>query len=211
MIDLSDVTLLTATFNRHDFTVSMLRSFFDVFHIMPPTVILDNSTTTPFVNIPNKYIHVIDNTNFKYTLDYNQPSKNHCASLDWVLHNEIKTKFCMLCDNDIIFKPTVLNLISDFKQFNAVGEIGYDRVPPARLYPYFCIIDMNFMLSNHIRYFDTNRCMIDNATMDTGCSFYLDLTSCHARIKNIRLSDYVIHLKGGTLHNKTLDELLARA
>lgn len=210
MVDLHDITLLTATFNRHDFTVSMLQSFFDVFKNMPKTLILDNSTDIPFPDIPNNYVTVIDNTNFKHTPNYNQPSKNHCASLDWILHNGIETKYCMLCDNDILFKPNALSILNEYSAFNAVGEIGYDRVPPARLYPYFCVIDIDFITSNNIRYFDKSRCMINNATMDTGCSFYQDMVANKANIKNIHLSDYVIHLKGGTLHDKTLEELISR-
>lgn len=210
MLDLHDITLLTATFNRHDFTISMLQSFFDIVKTMPPTIILDNSTDIPFPDIPNNYINVIDNTNFKHTPDYKQPSKNHCASLDWVVRNKIKTKFCLLCDNDILFKPSTVNLLNEFHNFNAIGEIGYDRVPPVRLYPYFCILDVEFILLNNIKYFDESRCMINNATMDTGCSFYEDMIKCNASIKKIRLSDYVIHLKGGTLHNKTLEELISR-
>lgn len=210
MPDLHDITLLTATFNRHDFTVSMLQSFYSTFKTIPHTIILDNSTEIPFPDIPNNYITVVDNTNFKHTPDYHQPSKNHCASLDWILRTGIKTKFCLLCDNDILFKPSSLNLLNDFHNFNAVGEIGYDRVPPARLYPYFCILDIDFILTNGIRYFDETRCMINNATMDTGCSFYQDMKTHGANIKKIRLSDYVIHLKGGTLHDKTLAELISR-
>lgn len=210
-MNLSDITLLTATFNKHDFTVSMLKSFFAIFNNIPRTIILDNSDTVPFYDIPNNFITVVDNTNFKHSPDYKQPSKNHCASLDWALHNVIKTKYCLLCDNDILFKKSMIDILDIYHQYNAVGEVGYDRVPPARLYPYFCIIDVNFMIANHIRYFDENRCMIDNATMDTGCSFYQDLVKYNASIKKLRLSDYVIHLKGGTLRNKNLEELMERA
>ena len=210
MNSLSDLTLLSATFNRHDFTVTMLESFWDIFKNIPQTVILDNSTETKFPNVPSKYITVIDNTNYKHSPNYNQPSKNHCASLDWAFHNVIKTRYCLLCDNDILFKPAVLNLMDEYHKYDAVGEVGYDRVPPVRLYPYFCILDMDFIRNNKVRYFDSTRCMIDNATMDTGCSFYQDMSAARANIKRIKLSDYVIHLKGGTLRNKDINELILR-
>lgn len=213
MIDLSDITILTATFNRHDFTISMIKSFFDVFKIgniiLPQFIVLDNSTSCPFPDTPNPIIKVIDNTNFKYTCNYNQPSMNHSASIDWAIKNLIHTKYIMLCDNDILFKPNICLLTEKRFSYNLVGEIGWDRVPPARLYPYWCIIDNAFITQHRLNYFDQHRCMINNATMDTGCSFYEDAVHSNATIYKIKLSDYIIHLKGGTLRNKSLNELHA--
>lgn len=209
-MDLSKFTLLTATFNRHDFTVTMLKSFVAECHCFPKCVILDNSTINPFPDISNKFITVVDNTNFKHTPDFKQPSKNHCSSINYALQNLIHTKYCILCDNDVLFKPSVTHLFDQISTHNIVGEVGYDRVPPARLYPYFCIIDMDFVLSHNIQYFDNDRCMVDNAMMDTGYSFWEDCKTFQASLFSIKLSDYVIHLKGGTLHNRKLGELMQR-
>ena len=203
-------TLLTATFNRHDFTISMLKSFVQQCKWLPNCIILDNSTECAFPTIDNKFVKVVDNTNFKLTPDYKQPSKNHCASLDYALTQLVSTPYCILCDNDVLFKPSVTALFDKILTHNMVGEIGYDRVPPARLYPYFCIIDITYMKTHHIRYFDENRCMVDNAVMDTGCSFLNDMQQSNATIYNIKLSDYIVHLKGGTLHNRPITELFNR-
>lgn len=173
---------------------------------MPHVCILDNSTQVAFPKIPNKYITVIDNTNFKYTPNYNQPSKNHAASLDWCIYNHINTKYIVLCDNDILFKPQFIQLFSLSDNFHILGDIGYDIIPPNRLYPYMCIIDCDFMKSNDIRYFDNARCM-ENGLMDTGYSFLQDVIKFNACIHQIHLYDYIIHLKGGTLHDKSLNAL----
>lgn len=211
MIDLSNISILSATFNRHDFTLSMIGSFAMTFKTLQNMIIIDNSDSVSLPNNVSKIVRVIDNTNFKNTPNYHQPSKNHCASIDWVLRTQIKTKYCMLCDNDILFKPAVISLLQDYDQYDAIGEIGWDKVPPARLYPYWCIINVEFMRKHRIKYYDETRCMVDNATMDTGCSFLHDMQAASAKIKTIKLSEYIIHLKGGTLRNKPLGALHERA
>lgn len=213
-LDLQDITILSATFNRHDFTLSMIKSWFSLFHprstLSPTFIILDNSTDTFFPNKPNSFIKVVDNTNYKNTPNFNQPSKNHASSIAWAMQTHISTRYLMLCDNDILFKPSIVKLLALRHQYDIIGEIGWDRVPPARIYPYWCMIDMDFVNTNNISYFDESRCMIANAIMDTGCSFYVDSKSKAAKICPIKLSDYIIHLKGGTLRNKPLNELLNR-
>lgn len=204
-MNFNDITFLSATFNKHDFTLQMLKSLYSVTNgNMPKIVILDNSTEIYFPKIDNDFIYVLNNTNFKYTKNYNQPSMNHCASLDFAL-KQIKTKYVLLCDNDIIFKENFIHFFSDFKSYDIIGEIGYDRVPPKRLYPYLCLINNEFVNYNKINYFDEKRCMIKNATMDTGCSFYEDCAAKYAKIKNVRISNFIIHLKGGTLRNKSIE------
>lgn len=206
-MNFNEITLLSATFNKHDFTLQMLKSLYSIVgKNLPKIIILDNSDKTFFPKIENPFISVLDNTNFKYTKNYRQPSMNHCASIDYALRT-IKTKYTLLCDNDIIFKKNFLDFFNDFESYDLIGEIGYDRVPPARLYPYICLINNQFVSSKRIHYFDENRCMIKNATMDTGCSFYNDCVLNNAKIKKLRISDYIVHLKGGTLRNKSIDLL----
>lgn len=206
MLPLDNITVLTATFNRHDFTIQMMKSLVSILKCMPRICILDNSTEIPFPKIPNHHIEIIDNTRYKHTPDFHQPSKNHSASLDWCIYNHIHTKYVLLCDNDILFKPQFAHLLTITDKFNVIGEVGYDIIPPNRLYPYMCIIDCEFMKSNKIRYFDNTRCM-ENGLMDTGYSFLQDAIQHNAAIHHIKLVEYIIHLKGGTLHNKPLTSL----
>ena len=168
--------------------------------------ILDNSTTTPFISADEldvDIISVIDNTKFAHTLNYGQPSKNHCSSIDYALNHCINTKYTLLVDNDIIFHPAINNLLQERHKFDVIGEIGYDIIPGNRLFPYMCLIDNDFMTKNNINYFDEARCMTNN-TMDTGASFYEDCVANSANIKCIKLQHYITHLKGGTLHGKPL-------
>lgn len=203
---LPDLTILSATFNKHEFTINMLKSIASILRFLPKTCILDNSCENKFPVFKNTVIEVLDNTNFKNTRDYHCPSKNHCSSIDFAL-STIKTRYVLLCDNDIIFKSSIVDLLKSYHDYDVIGEVGYDVVPPDRIFPYMCIIDLDFVRRNGIRYFYEGRCLA-NGKMDTGCSFYQDLQKKSARIKRINLKDYIVHLKGGTLHNKTLESLI---
>jgi len=203
----NDISLLSATFNRHDFTYNMLVSLYKRAQAIMPIYILDNSDVTSFESPSNNWVHIIDNTNYKHSPNYNQPSKNHCASIEYALFNVIPTKYVLLVDNDIIFQNTITHLLDCRFQYDLIGEIGHDIVPGDRLFPYMCIIDLDWVKANRIHYFDEPRCITEQKTMDTGASFLEDCLQHNSNIYRIQLANYVVHLKGGTLHNKSMPPL----
>jgi hypothetical protein len=172
--------------------------------VICPIFILDNSDKTPFESDANPFVRVIDNTNYKHTPNFNQPSKNHCSSIEYALYNVIKTKYVLLVDNDIIFYPNLPTILNARANYQLIGEIGYDIVPGNRLFPYMCLIDLEWVKMNNIHYFDAARCITDLKTMDTGASFLEDCLPYKPAIWQIKLTDYILHLKGGTLHNKSI-------
>ena len=194
---LHDITLLSATFNRHDATLGMLKSFYSASRYFMPAVIIDNSTTTPLPFDGSPEIRVIDNRNFRHTKNYGQPSKNHCSSIQYALS-------LMLCDNDILFTPNISTLLELYNKYDAIGEITWDVVPPDRLLPYLCIFDLERMKHDHISYFHESRCINNtNGTpyMDTGASFYMDIVKANWNIYKCSIADFCSHIKGYTLHN----------
>lgn len=197
-----DISLLTTTYNRHEFTYNMVVSFLENSNIVCPIFILDNSDKIPFETPISSFISVIDNTNYKNTPNFFQASKNHCASIDYAFYSVIQTKYVLLVDNDVVFHPSIITIINNRNKYNLIGEIGHDIVPGDRLFPYMCIIDLEWVKSRHIHYFDEPRCITPQKTMDTGASFLEDCLYYNPSIMKIHLSDYIIHLKGGTLHNK---------
>ena len=208
----NDITLLTCNFNNEKLTMTMLESFNKYVKNFKNIIILDNSTTNP-IQILNKKYTVIDNTNFKLTPDFKQVSKNHCCSIDYAFKNLIKTKYVLLCDNDIIFNKHIVNLLNKRKNFDCIGEIGYDTVPPERIFPYLMICDLDKVKKKVVDYFDESRiikkqeetCEILSSkygnVYDTGYSFYRDIVNTFV-IKRIRIEDYCIHLKAGSLKNE---------
>lgn len=200
---LTDISLLSATFNRHLPTIEMLESFYKHSKYLMNFYILDNSVTTRLDIESTDECVILDNCNYKHTPNYEQPSKNHCSSLMWAF-TQIKTRYVLLCDNDILFKPFINEWLECYHNYDCIGEIGYDIVPPNRLFPYCCIIDLNFVSKHNISYFDNNRCMDQYGRKDTGSSFYDDLIANHANILNTKISNVCVHLKGATLHDKNL-------
>ena len=196
---LSNYSLMTCTFNNNAMTCGMLLSFKTFIKANIPLFIIDNGTTELASPFMKKTFHVFDNSNYKFTKNYPCRSRTHAEAIEYALKHVINTKYVLLCDNDIIFKPKIqLLLNAPFEPFDAIGEIGYDLVPPNRLFPYFCIINVEKLKTENISY---NR-FIGHGTHDTGCSFLEDIQAANWKIKPIKLDDYIYHLKGGTLHGK---------
>ena len=216
------LTLLTCSFNSNLLTTMMIKSIFKQLNKEIPVVIMDNSTKEFCTEDMKTVFTVIDNTNYKLTPNYNQVSKNHCASIDYAFKNYIKTKYVMLCDCDILFKPKIKELLNSNLEYDAIGEISWDVTPPNRLLPYFCIINVEKFKNEKLNYFDVNRCMklydkngkeLPNEIgavkgfFDTGCSFYEDIKNSWS-INQIKLDNYIVHLKGACFRNKNITEWL---
>lgn len=218
---LTDLTLLTVTFNNNILTCMMIRSFFK--QVSPiKVVIIDNGTTEPCDAALKKIFQVIDNTNQKITGDYKQCSKNHCSSIDYALKHVITTDWALLVDNDVLFKPAVNPYLQSFDttRYDCAGEIGWDDAPPDRLFPYFCLINVKKFNQQHKSYFDNNRCIGPGSKVvgprgksspcwykDTGCSFYEDIQASWS-IHQIELSNVICHMKGTRLGHMSMTDFL---
>jgi len=212
-MNINDLSILTVSFNNNVLTGLMLKSFIKQTEIMPEIVIVDNGNKKPVDENLKSIFIVVDNFNHKLLPDENQVSRNHCIALDYAIKNVIKTKWVLIVDNDILFKSSVKKFLKEFneEEFDCAGEIGWDKTPPNRLYPYFCLINVEKMKNEQINYFDRSRMIWrwkQCNKFDTGYSFYEDIKKKEWKIKKIKLSDYIVHLKSGTLQNKNISEWL---
>ncbi len=206
---ITDLTLLTCNYNTNDLLLTMLKTFFCNIQQLIPIIIVDNSDREPISKLCKTLFTVIDNTNYQITGNYNQPSKNHSASIDYALKNLIETKYCLLCDTDIIFKGDIDKFIEYRHDYNVIGTIQETGVPPERIVPFCCLIDIKKFKDDNINYYDPKRC-IKNAVSgiitngyeyDTGASFYEDIKDSW-KIKNItNTSDYYEHIGHGSFSN----------
>jgi len=206
---LNDITVLSVTFNNNLLTGLMLKSLAKQLGKLPECIIIDNGTTLPADERLKDLVTLFDNKNQHVTGNYKQCSKNHCSTIDYALKNLVKTKWCLLVDNDVLFKPTVKKFLENLNEneFDCCGEIGWDDAPPERLFPYFCLINVEKFRNEKLNYFDNVRCIGPGSKeigacgpntkrwyKDTGCSFLEDIKN-RWRIKLIKMSDVIIHKK----------------
>lgn len=210
---IDNITMLTAHFNTPILPLYLMNSLVFQLHRPIPMCIIDNSTTLPLPldGLTSKWLNVIDNTNYRLTPNYGQCSANHAASLEYAM-NTITTRYVMICDTDILLFPAVRDLLNQpINSYDACGEIGWTTHPGNRLYPYFCIIDLDKKRKDGISFFDPQRIMVDcmgvpfNKThrtfedevayFDTGASFLQDILFHNWNIKRIALDNYITHKK----------------
>ena len=214
-----ELTILTVTFNNNLLTGAMLKSFNKQVGKLPEVIIVDNGDTIQADDNLKLAFNVIDNFNHKILEDEKQASRNHASAIDYALKNCIKTKWCLLVDNDILFKPEIKDFIEniDTNKCDCAGQIGWDCTPPTRIFPYLCLINVDKFKNDKLNYFDRNR-ITNHCTKglpytfnrkydryDTGYSFYEDIKKSW-RIYNFNLNTVCIHLKSGMLANKNIEQ-----
>lgn len=210
-------SLLTANFNNKDLTNAMIMSFrkqYGKCHVY----VVDNSTLQKY-STDLEDITIIDNFNYKNTPDvyengvtnYNypggRPSVFHSGSIEYAF-SKINDEYIALCDNDIMFYPSIKKLLDefDYNNYDVIGEINHDAWPQDRLFPYFCLINLAKIKQNNIHYYTQNS--ITPFKRDTGGYFLEELNKNNIKIKSINLDEYIIHLKSASFGRKNIDEFL---
>lgn len=115
------------------------------------------------------------------------------------------TKWIAIVDNDVLFKPEAKRLFSLLDgQYDAIGQIGHRMIKADRLFPFFCIVNRNKMMSQKIKYFDPERLNVNGKgkKYETGSSFTEDILQNHWNIKLIEFNKHIVHGSGVTLKNK---------
>jgi len=205
---LDDCTVLTCTYNKCELVDYMVRSLFKQLGRKLPVVVMNNggSVHSPVFNA--KLFREVDNRGSKLLgmkpENMSQPSDRHACSIDWALHHAIDSKWVLLADDDVLFKPPVRKLLATIpsgSDYGAVGQVGWDRTPGDRLLPYFCAFNAYRMRRDGIRYWRPDMCMASKPPVDTGASFNHDISAAGWRILKIELVDFVDHLKNASLRN----------
>lgn len=152
-MSLSDLTLITCSYNTLEFTSTMLKSY--VYHHSSEgkfnIVVMENSTNEKTRNfLKDKQI------SFDAC-----PGRTHSISVDLAL-TKVKTKYALLVDTDIIFYKPIYDIFEQFKESSVaiMGEIcgdrgGYRLFP--RVFPWFCFINVEKVNEKGIRFHDQQR------------------------------------------------------
>lgn len=213
---LDNITLCFCSFNNNKLSALLIKSLFKQIGRYIPVVIVDNGNKELMSDDMKSIFTVIDNSNYKITGNQNQNSRNHCAAVDYALKNCIKTKYVLLTDSDILFKPSVKKLFESLnaEKLETLGEIWGNN---DRIMPMFCIINLEKFKNENINFYDPKRCMNnftsiwdDNGNYikdiikpdkwygDTGASFLWDILKNGWNITKIKISDYIEHYGRGS-------------
>ena len=220
---LDNITLLMCTFNTNKMTTLAIKSLFKQLHRYIPVVLFDNGNKELCTNEMKEIFTIYDNSHYKITGQQNQLSRNHCATVDYALKNCINTKYVMLCDTDILFKPSIVKLIDDLDKKEEIDALGEILGTNDRLMPMFCIINVEKFKKENLNYYDPTRCMNNFTSIfdkdgnyirdeikpdkwygDTGGSFLWDIEKNHWNIIKIKFADYIEHYGRGSFEEKPI-------
>ncbi len=194
---MEDITLISCSYNTPEVTLTMLRSFFK-HHKETKVLIVDNSTNNETENLLKIY-------NVPYIRN---EGGLHLQSVDILLSN-IKTKYALLVDTDVIFYKDHTLIFDKFKEMklSLLGEICGDRggkLIHNRVHPWHCFIDVDSIKNNNIKFYNpVKQFSVSEKIYDVGCTFFEDVKNCNLKIGNIKLEgSYFKHYEGMSWRTK---------
>lgn len=212
-------SLLTANFNNKELTNSMIMSFRKQYG-MCHAYVLDNSTEQKYETALND-VTIIDNFNYKNTTEVYEHAVTkydklggrysvlHSGTIEYAF-NLIDDEYIVLCDNDVMFYPSIQKLLNEFdeNEYDVIAETGIAEWgwPTERLFPFFCLINLKKVKQYHIHFYTPDS--IIPGEKDTGAFFLEELNKNNIKIKNIKLTDYIVHLGQGSWLNKDTNYFL---
>ena len=201
-----DLSLITCSYNTPEILELCLKSF--VFHHGSgphKIIIVENSTDT-------ETQFFLDLNNISYIKN---AGGTHSPSID-LGFQQVKTKYALLIDTDVIFNRNINFIFYFFKRCNLtlLGEIQGDRggfLLYPRVAPYFCFINMENIRASKIQFHDEQRIKKTNSEgffnnipinyeqrkqrfYDVGSIFYEDVQINNFRIANLEdINNIVFH------------------
>ena len=218
-----DITAVICNYNTTQLTNNVIKGL-QIFAKCKHIIVLDNSNKDQFIldkTLNNEYIQVIDNTKQKYIQfdnllqtyklselckTNNYASLKHAMSIQFLLDICI-TKYCLLCDSDIVIKKKIdfiedgYSTIAGIEQTGTASQNMNKNLGKTRFVPFMQLFNMKMLNLHKIRYFDINRIHgIEYGMMyDTGASLYEDIVERkQLPYKQVNIEQYITHLGHGS-------------
>ncbi len=206
---MNDLTIVSCFYNTPELLLPFFQSFFKHNKEKPNFLISDNSLDDQTQNLLEKY-------NIPYIRN---KGLTHHESVDLLL-SQVKTRYVLLVDSDILFKSSITKLYEKFKSSEAVlgGELqgsrgGFDLYD--RIVPWFCFIDNKVIQEEHFKFFipakhdfhtewnEPNRIALrpGKKNYDVGAEFYEQVIKTGYFVyilKENQTSNYYTHFEGMT-------------
>jgi hypothetical protein len=194
---MENLTLISCSYNTPDVTITMLRSFF-TYHGKTEVLIIDNSTN-------NDTEELLESYNIPFIRN---KGGLHIQSVDTLLSN-VKTKYALLVDTDIIFYKDHTPIFNKFKEMELtmLGEICGDRGGKKihnRVHPWHCFLDIETIKQHKIKFYNPEKQFSKSDKIyDVGCTFFEDIKNCNLKIGDIKLEgSYYKHYEGMSWRTK---------
>lgn len=194
---MENLTLISCSYNTPDVTITMLRSFF-THHEKTEVLIIDNSTN-------NDTLEILESSNIPFIRN---KGGLHIQSVDTLLSN-VKTKYALLVDTDIIFYKDHTPIFNKFKEMELamLGEICGDRGGKRihnRVHPWHCFLDVEQINQHKIKFYNPEKQFSKSDKIyDVGCTFFEDIKNCNLKIGDIKLEgSYYKHYEGMSWRTK---------
>ena len=213
-----DISVLTVTYGKTEFVDYLLSSLFKGIGRPMPAVVVNNGEAY----VPRAYrswVTSVDNSGHRLSGRYRKdpehelknPSNNHAAAIRLGLDDLVRTRWCLLCDDDVLFRGEIAELLALPAAWSCVCEIGRHisrRHLGLRALPYMCIIDVDRYRRDGLRYFGDDE-DAGRSNRDTGGSFLDEMNSHGWKIREVALSDFIVHIGHGTIHvGPSVDDLV---
>lgn len=218
------VTLISASFNTPQITLTMLRSFSNIHPHLKGTKLLlvDNSTNDATKSLLelNRVPYILGGDNKAHS-----PTIDHCLKLaykDFIENNG--NQYALVVDTDIIFKHVVSELIEVMKSKNIhlygveCGDRGGMKLH-TRIHPWYMLVDLKAMGENDINFHDEEKLRNsdsmglndDSRLYYVGATFYEEFSTKKLNIANlVNESKWFEHFEGSSWHRTCSDPQLVQ-
>ncbi len=194
---MTNLTLISCSYNTPDVTITMLRSFF-THHGETSVLIIDNSSNDDTAMLLDEYkIPYLRNVNGL-----------HIKSIDPLIE-QVQTKYALLVDTDIIFLKNHEHIFEQFvnADLTLLGDICGDRGGMRihhRVHPWYCFINCENIKKYNIKFYNPEKQFSKSEkAYDVGCTFFEDVRSHKLKIGDIKLeNDYYKHYEGMSWRTK---------
>ena len=203
-----NLTLGTCSYDTPHITMTMLKSWKEVnSNISNNVYIVDNSHTDDTTKL------LIDNE-IPYVRNV---GGSHFSGVQTMLNN-VKTKYLLLVDTDVIFKKDLTDVVNFFinGQYTIMGEVCGDRGGQPlfpRTHPWFCFIDVENVRLKRIPFVNMAKIRatgseqyygsvplissVRNRKYDVGATFLEDIMQARLKAFNRKLDpEYYFHYEG---------------
>lgn len=190
-----DLTLLTCNYNTPLQTLNLIKSLKVVGGLTPRVLVINTSTQDD-----SEDLFITNNIPY-----LNLRGSTHGEGVNFGISN-IKTRYVLLVDTDIIFLKDITPVFEKFKsgKYTLMGNVVGDccgKLLHPRVEPWFCMMDLQQLKNNNIIFFDSERSKKPKIkgvrVYDIGSTMYEDIINKNLYIGNVNLNHKYFKHYGG--------------